>query len=28
GSVRANGLLPETERYVANVEALRARFGG
>jgi LysM repeat protein len=28
GSVRERGLLPETERYVANVMALRARFGG
>jgi len=28
GSVRAIGLLPDTERYVANVMALRSRFGG
>jgi soluble lytic murein transglycosylase-like protein len=28
GSVRQHGLLPETQRYVDNVEALRARFGG
>jgi LysM repeat protein len=28
GSVRARGMLPETQRYVANVNALRARFGG
>jgi soluble lytic murein transglycosylase-like protein len=28
GSVRSQGLLPETERYVANVTALRSRFGG
>jgi soluble lytic murein transglycosylase-like protein len=28
GSVRANGLLPETEQYVNNVMALRGRFGG
>ena len=27
-SVRAIGMLPETQRYVANVMALRARFGG
>ena len=27
-SVRAQGMLPETQRYVANVMALRARFGG
>ena len=27
GSVRSNGLLPETERYVDNVMALRGRFG-
>ena len=27
-SVRAIGMLPETKRYVANVMALRARFGG
>ncbi|HEX2086041.1 MAG TPA: transglycosylase SLT domain-containing protein [Solirubrobacteraceae bacterium] len=27
-SVRAMGMLPETRRYVANVMALRARFGG
>jgi len=27
-SVRAIGVLPETERYVANVMALRSRFGG
>jgi soluble lytic murein transglycosylase-like protein len=28
GSVRAVGMLPETQRYVANVQALRGRFGG
>jgi hypothetical protein len=28
GSVRQNGLLPETEQYVNNVMALRGRFGG
>jgi soluble lytic murein transglycosylase-like protein len=28
GSVRAHGMLPETQRYVANVMALRSRFGG
>jgi N-acetylmuramoyl-L-alanine amidase len=28
GSVRRIGLLPETERYVDNVMALRSRFGG
>src|SRR3954453_8275926 len=28
GSVRRIGLLPETRRYVANVLALRSRFGG
>ena len=28
GSVRENGLLPETEQYVNNVMALRGRFGG
>ena len=27
-SVRRIGMLPETRRYVANVQALRARFGG
>jgi N-acetylmuramoyl-L-alanine amidase len=27
-SVRAIGMLPETRRYVANVMALRGRFGG
>jgi soluble lytic murein transglycosylase-like protein len=27
-SVRSIGMLPETERYVANVLALRSRFGG
>jgi LysM repeat protein len=27
-SVRAVGMLPETQRYVANVTALRTRFGG
>jgi LysM repeat protein len=27
-SVRAVGMLPETQRYVANVMALRSRFGG
>jgi hypothetical protein len=26
--VRAIGMLPETRRYVANVMALRGRFGG
>ena len=28
GSVQSRGLLPETERYVENVMALRSRFGG
>ena len=28
GSVRQNGLLPETEQYVNNVQALQGRFGG
>jgi soluble lytic murein transglycosylase-like protein len=28
GSVRAQGVLPETQRYVDNVMALRPRFGG
>ena len=28
GSVRSIGMLPETQRYVANVMALRSRFGG
>jgi soluble lytic murein transglycosylase-like protein len=28
GSVKKIGMLPETERYVANVMALRSRFGG
>ena len=28
GSVQQNGLLPETERYVENVMALKGRFGG
>jgi soluble lytic murein transglycosylase-like protein len=28
GSVRTIGMLPETQRYVANVMALRSRFGG
>jgi N-acetylmuramoyl-L-alanine amidase len=28
GSVRARGMLPSTQRYVANVMALRSRFGG
>jgi LysM repeat protein len=28
GSVRENGLLPETEQYVDNVMSLRGRFGG
>ena len=28
GSVRQLGLLPDTQRYVANVTALKARFGG
>jgi soluble lytic murein transglycosylase-like protein len=27
-SVQSDGMLPETERYVANVQALRGRFGG
>ena len=28
GSVRSRGMLPDTQRYVANVQALRSRFGG
>jgi soluble lytic murein transglycosylase-like protein len=28
GSVQSRGMLPETQRYVANVQALRSRFGG
>jgi N-acetylmuramoyl-L-alanine amidase len=28
GSVQQQGLLPETQRYVDNVMALRSRFGG
>ena len=28
GSVRQNGMLPETEQYVNNVQALQGRFGG
>jgi soluble lytic murein transglycosylase-like protein len=28
GSVQRHGILPETQHYVANVEALRSRFGG
>jgi soluble lytic murein transglycosylase-like protein len=28
GSVQQNGLLPETEQYVNNVQALQGRFGG
>jgi soluble lytic murein transglycosylase-like protein len=28
GSVQSRGVLPETAHYVANVEALRSRFGG
>jgi len=28
GAVRSRGMLPETQQYVANVNALRARFGG
>ena len=27
-SVRRLGMLPDTQRYVANVTALKARFGG
>jgi soluble lytic murein transglycosylase-like protein len=27
-SVRQNGMLPDTQRYVANVMALRQRYGG
>ncbi len=27
-SVQSNGMLPETEQYVANVQALKSRFGG
>ena len=28
GALRSRGVLPETAHYVANVEALRSRFGG
>jgi soluble lytic murein transglycosylase-like protein len=28
GSVRQNGMLPETQRYVDNVMALQGKFGG
>ena len=28
GSVRSRGLYDDTKRYVANVQALRSRFGG
>jgi soluble lytic murein transglycosylase-like protein len=28
GALRSRGVLPETQKYVANVEALRSRFGG
>ena len=28
GSVRSRGLFEDTQRYVANVQALRGRFGG
>jgi len=28
GAVRSRGMLPETQQYVANVQALRGRFGG
>ncbi len=28
GALRSRGVLPETQRYVANVQALRSRFGG
>jgi N-acetylmuramoyl-L-alanine amidase len=28
GSVQSRGMLPETQKYVANVQALRGRFGG
>jgi soluble lytic murein transglycosylase-like protein len=28
GAVRSRGVLPETQHYVANVQALRSRFGG
>ena len=28
GSVRSRGLFDDTQRYVANVQALRSRFGG
>jgi len=28
GAVRSRGVLPETAHYVANVQALRSRFGG
>jgi hypothetical protein len=27
-SVQTQGMLPETRQYVANVQALRGRFGG
>jgi N-acetylmuramoyl-L-alanine amidase len=27
GAVRSRGILPETQRYIANIDALRARFG-
>jgi hypothetical protein len=28
GALRSRGVLPETAHYVANVQALRSRFGG
>jgi hypothetical protein len=28
GSVRSRGMFDDTQRYVANVQALRSRFGG
>ena len=28
GSVRSRGLFDDTQQYVANVQALRSRFGG
>ena len=28
GAVQSRGVLPETQKYVANVQALRSRFGG
>ena len=28
GSVRSRGLYDDTQQYVANVQALRSRFGG